>query len=399
MDISSLRSDFPLIMNSVTYLDNAATTQKPNSVLQALQTYYVSANANVHRGVHQLADIATRQFEGARTNVQTFVNAKEPLEVIWTRGTTESLNLVASSYAGEFLQPGDEILISVLEHHSNIVPWQMAAKKVGAHLKAVNILATGELDIDDFYAKLNSRTKIVAIAHVSNALGTINPIKKIIDASHEAGAIVVIDGAQAGAHVAIDVQQLDCDFYALSSHKMYGPTGIGVLYGKEKLLNAMPPYQFGGEMIEEVTLDSTTFNKLPYKFEAGTPNIADAIGFSAAIDYLCEPSRDAVEQHEQHLVQLARSGLQQIEGLELVGTAAEHTAVVSFVLNGLHTHDLGTLLDEQGVAIRTGHHCAMPLMKCLALPGGTARASFAIYNNEADVEHLIKAVSKAQSFI
>jgi cysteine desulfurase/selenocysteine lyase len=399
-DIASLRNDFPLITGGgpLVYLDSAATTQKPNVVLDAIRNYYVHDNANVHRAAHALADRATTAFENARKTMRAFVNAKHAHEIIWTRGTTESINLVAQSYGASRLQAGDEVLISVLEHHSNIVPWQLAAAKTGATLRAIDIDDRGQLDLHDFERKLSARTKIVAIGHVSNALGTINPIKAIVRAAHDVGAVVVVDGAQAAAHLPIDVVDLGCDFYALSGHKMFGPTGIGALYGKEALLDAMPPWQAGGEMIETVTLERTTFNRLPYKFEAGTPDIAGAIGLGAAVDYLNSIDGDALRAYEANVISMARARLGQLEGVRLVGNARESTAVVSFAIDGAHPHDVGTLLDQQSIAVRSGHHCAMPLMQRFGIPG-TVRASFCLYNSPADVERLVAGIDKVRQFL
>ena len=399
-DIAALRNDFPLITGSgkLVYLDSAATTQKPITVLDAIRDYYVRDNANVHRAAHALADRATTAFENARRAAQAFVNAQHAHEIIWTRGTTESINLVAQSYGASALRAGDEILISVLEHHSNIVPWQLVAAKTGATLRAIDIDGRGDLDLDDFHRKLSPDTKIVAIGHVSNALGTINPVAEIVRAAHAVGAVVVVDGAQAAAHLPIDVRDLDCDFYALSGHKMFGPTGIGVLYGKEALLDAMPPWQAGGEMIETVTLEKSTFNRLPYKFEAGTPNIADAIGLGAAIEYLNRIDRDALRAHEANVLAMARARLGQMEGVRIIGDARASTAIVSFAVDGAHPHDVGTLLDQQSVAVRAGHHCAMPLMRRLGVPG-TVRASFCLYNSAADVERLVAGIDKVRQLL
>ena len=402
-DMAALRDDFPLIARSgnatpLTYLDSAATTQKPRSVIESICNYYLHDNANVHRAAHALADRATSAFESARRKAQAFVGAVHAHEIIWTRGTTESINLVAHSYAGSRLTAGDEILISVLEHHSNIVPWQLAAQRTGAIVKAIDVNDRGELDQDDFARKLSDRTKILAIGHVSNALGTINPIKTMIAAAHAVGAVVLIDGAQAAAHLPIDVVDLDCDFYALSGHKMFGPTGIGVLYGKERLLDAMPPWQGGGEMIETVTLERTTFNRLPYKFEAGTPDIAGAIGLGAAIDYLDAIDPAALHAHESKIIAMARARLDQLEGVRIIGDARERTAVVSFMIDGSHPQDVGTLLDQQSIAVRSGHHCAMPLMQRLGIPG-TVRASFCLYNSERDVDRLVAGIDKVRAFL
>jgi cysteine desulfurase/selenocysteine lyase len=402
-DVESVRQCFPLLAQQINghplvYLDNAATTQKPQAVLDALVAYYRNDNANVHRGVHALAERSTAAFESARQRVATFVNARSHREIVWTRGTTESINLVAHSFGGENLRPGDEILLSDMEHHSNIVPWQLVAQRTGAELRVVPVTPEGELDLDDFDRLLSERTRIVAMVHVSNALGTINPVEEICRRAHDAGAVVLLDGAQAAAHLPIDVQAIDCDFYAFSGHKMYAPTGIGVLYGRESLLDAMPPWQSGGEMIRTVSFDHTTFNELPYKFEAGTPNIADAIGLRAAIDFIESLDRDALIAHEEHVRKLTESLLQQNENVRLIGTAANKTGVVSFLLDGAHPSDVGTLLDQQGVAVRTGHHCAMPLMERLGIPG-TVRASFGMYNSEEEVHRLMDAITKAQSFL
>jgi len=402
-DIASLRDDFPLLAQTtngtpLTYLDSAATTQKPNAVLDAIRNYYVHDNANVHRAAHALADRATQAFEGARAKAQAFVGAAHLHEIVWTRGTTESINLVAHSYGGSVLRRGDEILISVMEHHSNIVPWQLVAQRTGATVRAIDVNDRGELDLDDYARKVTERTKIVAIGHVSNALGTINPIKQMIAAAHAAGAVVLIDGAQAAAHLPIDVLDLDCDFYALSGHKMFGPTGIGVLYGKERLLDAMPPWQGGGEMIETVTIERTTYNRLPYKFEAGTPDIAGAVGLGAAIDYLGGLDADALHAYEAKIMAMARARLSQLEGVRIIGNARAYTGVVSFLIDGGHPQDIGTLLDQQCIAVRAGHHCAMPLMQRLAIPG-TVRASFCLYNSERDVDRLVAGIDKVRSFL
>jgi len=398
-DTESVRSDFPLIMDSnLVYLDNAATTQKPRVVLDALRTYYETYNANVHRAAHNLSDKATEAFERSRQILAKRINAERPHEVIWTRGTTEAINLVANCYAQSRLREGDEVLISEMEHHSNIVPWQIACAQTGASLKAVRVKPNGVLDLDDFASLLGDATRIVAIAHVSNALGTINPIQQIIALAHAHGAQVLVDGAQAAAHLNIDVQELGCDFYAFSGHKVYGPTGIGILYGKEALLDELPPWQSGGEMIEEVRLAGTTYQSLPYKFEAGTPNIAGAIGFGTAIEYVDGLDGDSLITHEKQLLESATAGLKAIEGVRIVGTAPEKGPVVSFLVDGSHPTDIGTLLDQQGVAVRTGHHCAMPLMEAFDIPG-TVRASFSLYNRLSDVDRLLETVEKARSFV
>ncbi|MDE0348112.1 MAG: SufS family cysteine desulfurase [Gammaproteobacteria bacterium] len=400
-EIAALRSDFPLIQDrdDVVYLDNAATTQKPRAVLDAVRAYYETTNANVHRGVHQLSDAATDAFEGARGRVARRINAASPSEIVWTRGTTEAINLVAQACGGSMLRPGDRVLVTELEHHSNIVPWQMACERAGATLVAAAVTSEGTLDVEDFEAHLaRGDIRIAAFGHVSNAIGTVHPVTDLVAMARAAGAVTVVDGAQAMAHYAVDVHALDCDFYAFSGHKMYAPTGIGVLYGREALLEAMPPWQGGGEMIEEVRIEATTYAGLPFKFEAGTPNIAGAIGLAAAVDYLEALDTYAVARHEGELLHRATAGLQQIEGVRIVGNAPEKGPLVSFLMEGAHPHDLGTLLDRQGVAVRTGHHCAMPLMERLGIPG-TVRASLALYNSVEDVERLVAGVHKARSFL
>ena len=396
----SCRADFPLLgkRSDVVYLDNAATTQKPAPVLNALRDYYETANANVHRAAHRLSDDATRAFEAARETVARRIHAASSDELIWTRGATEAINLVAAAYAPLVLGEGDNVLITQMEHHSNIVPWQFACSRTGATLRAVGVLANGELDMADFDDKLDERTKIVAVGHVSNALGTVNDLATLIPKAKAAGAAVLVDGAQAVAHYAVDVQALGCDFYAFSGHKMYAPTGIGALYGRRALLDAMPPWQSGGEMIERVRIEATTYARAPLKFEAGTPHIAGAIGLAAAVDYLDALDLKDVQAHEDDLLRYATSRLGQIEGLEVVGTAARKGPVLSFLLDGAHPHDVGTLLDQQGVAVRTGHHCAMPLMDALKLPG-TVRASFGLYNSRGDVDALVAAVDKARAML
>ena len=400
MNATAWRADFPLLGNAqdVVYLDNAATTQKPRQVLQAVGDYYEQHNANVHRAAHRLSDDATRAFEAARQTVARRVNARAAKEVIWTRGTTEAINLVAASYAPLVLGEGDEVLITCMEHHSNIVPWQLACSRFGARLRAAAVLPNGELDLEDFDAKLGSRTKIVAFGHVSNALGTVNDIAALAARAKAVGAATVVDGAQAMPHFDVDVQALDCDFYAFSGHKMYAPTGIGALVGREELLQAMPPWQTGGEMIEHVRIEATTYAQLPFKFEAGTPNIAGAIGLAAAIDYLETLDFAAVRAHEADLLAYATASLNQIDGLRVVGAAARKGPVLSFLAHGAHPHDVGALLDQQGVAVRAGHHCAMPLMERLGVPG-TVRASFGLYNSRADVDALTAAVRKALSLL
>jgi SufS family cysteine desulfurase len=394
------RADFPIFneaAGSLVYLDNAATTQKPRAVIDALSEYYRTSNANVHRAAHALSARATQQFEAARETVRDFVNAESSDEIIFTRGTTESINLIANVYRGH-LKPDDEILISHLEHHSNIVPWQMLAAATGARVVACDVTQSGELDMEDFDRLLNERTRIVAIGHVSNALGTVNPIEDIISHAHSTGAIVVVDGAQAVAHMPVDVQALDCDFYAFSGHKLYGPTGIGVLYGRRDLLEMLPPWQGGGEMIEHVTIEQSTYNRLPYKFEAGTPHIAGAIGLAAAIDYLLGHDWKALQDDEQQLLNLCLSELRQMPQVRLVGEPQRRTGVISFLVEGSHPHDIGTLVDQQGVAVRTGHHCTMPLMAHFGIPG-TIRASFAMYNTRDDVASFSAAMHKALTFV
>ena len=397
-----MRRDFPILQRSVNghplvYLDNAATTQKPQQVIDALADYYARYNSNVHRAVHALADEATQAFEDAREKVRAFIGAEQTQEIVFTRGTTEAINLVAASLTSR-IGPGDEILITELEHHSNIVPWQLLAQRTGASLSACRVTPLGELDIDDFHSKLSRHTKLVAFGHVSNALGTVNPVEELIQAAHHHGAWALIDGAQAMQHFAVDVQALDCDFYAFSGHKMFGPTGIGALYGRRELLEALPPWQGGGEMIEHVTIEHTTYNELPYRFEAGTPNIAGAIGLGAAIDYLNGLSRPALLAEEQALVALTISRLKQLPGVRVIGEPANRVSVVSFLVDDCHPHDIGTLLDQQGVAVRTGHHCAMPLMERLKIPG-TIRASLSLYNSRQDIERLVAGVEKAIDFV
>ena len=396
----ALRQDFPLLAEhgDLAYLDNAATTQKPAAVLEALRGYYETRNANVHRAAHRLSDDATRAFEAARDTVARYLNAPAREEVIWTRGTTEAINLVAACYAPLALGDGDEVLITELEHHSNIVPWQVACQRAGATLAAAKVRPNGDLDTDDLRRKLTPRTRIVAVGHVSNALGTINPIREIAAWARAAGAVLLVDGAQAMAHLPVDVQALGCDFYAFSGHKMYAPTGIGALWGRRALLEAMPPWQTGGEMIERVRLAATTYAALPFKFEAGTPHIAGAIGLAAAVDYLARLDFAALRRHEDDLLAYATASLKQIEGVRVVGEAAAKAPVLSFLLRDAHPHDVGTLLDQQRVAVRTGHHCAMPLMDALGVPG-TVRASFAAYNERVDVDRLAAAVHKAQGML
>ncbi|HEY6483721.1 MAG TPA: cysteine desulfurase [Steroidobacteraceae bacterium] len=400
LDVERLRRDFPILSRAVNgrplvYLDSGASAQRPNAVLRAVEQYETHSHANIHRGVHALSQAATEAFEGARERVRRFLNARSTREIIFVRGTTEAINLVAQSYARPRFKPGDEILITALEHHANIVPWQMVCEQTGCTLKVAPINRRGELLLDEFLALLSARTRLVGIAHVSNALGTILPVKRIVDAAHAQGAVVLVDGAQAVPHTSVDVRALGCDFYAFSGHKLYGPTGIGVLYGREELLQAMPPWQGGGDMILTVSFEKTTYNELPAKFEAGTPNISGAVGLAAAMDYVEELGLAAIGAHEQRLVALASAELERIPGVHLVGTAASKASIVSFTMDGVHPHDLGTILDHEGIAVRTGHHCAMPLMAFLGLPA-TVRASFGCYNSEQDVHSLVAGVNKAR---
>ena len=402
-DVERLRRDFPALAQTVNgaplvYLDNAATTQKPQVVIDAISAYYARDNSNVHRGAHALSDRATVAFEQAREKVQRFINAGSSREILWTRGTTEAINLVASSYGRSVLQAGDRILVSAREHHTNIVPWQMVAEARGAEVCPIPVSASGELDMDAVTGMLDERVKIVAVGHVSNALGTVNPIADIIRQAHDIGAKVLIDGAQGVPHFLVDVQALDCDFYAFSGHKMYGPTGIGALYGKAELLEAMPPYQGGGEMISTVAFAGTTYNTLPYKFEAGTPNIAGAIGMAAAVDYLSALDRAALAAHEAALLAYAHERAASCDGLRRIGRAERIAGAFSFLLDGTHPADVGMLLDQQGVAVRTGDHCAQPIMKQFGIPG-TVRASFALYNTRDDVDRLFAALEKAKTFL
>ncbi|HDY98925.1 MAG TPA: cysteine desulfurase [Pseudomonas sabulinigri] len=402
-DAERVRADFPILNQEVNghplvYLDNAATTQKPRAVIQAIVDYYEHDNSNVHRGAHALADRATEKFEGARVKVANFINAPQARQVIWTRGTTEGINLVASSWGRSNLKAGDRILVSAMEHHSNIVPWQLIAEEKGASVEPVPVLEDGSIDLDAFAAMLDERVRLVACGHVSNALGTINPVQDVVRMAHAVGALALIDGAQAVGHWAVDVQALDCDFYVFSSHKLFGPTGLGVLYGKESLLDAMPPYQGGGEMIESVSFAGTTFNQLPYKFEAGTPDIAGVIGLGAAVDYLQSMDRAGAAVHEAALLSYAEERAKATPGIRIVGTAQQKTSVMSFLLEGAHPNDVGLLLDQQGVAVRTGNHCAQPIMEQFGI-SGTVRASFSFYNTRADVDRLFEALDKARQFL
>ncbi|MEI6347174.1 MAG: cysteine desulfurase [Bacteroidota bacterium] len=403
-DLEAIRNDFPILNQMVgkyprlyplVYFDNAATTQKPIQVTNALADYYNRYNSNIHRGVHHLSQIATEAFENGRENIKTFINAKNAYEIIFTRGTTESINLVASSFCRKFVGKDDEIIVSEMEHHSNIVPWQMACEDRGAYLKVLPFDNDGVLQLEKLEELITPKTKLIAVAHVSNALGTINPIKKIIELAHSKGVKILIDGAQAVSHLAVDVQALDCDFYCFSGHKLYAPMGVGVLYGKEELLNAMPPYQGGGEMIKEVTFAKTTYNELPYKFEAGTPSVGDVIGLDVAIKYVQKIGLNNIAKYEDELLHYCTQELLKIEGITIIGTAPEKTSVVSFVMKNIHPYDAGTIIDKLGIAVRTGHHCAQPVMDHYKIPG-TIRASFAFYNTKEEVDRLILAVKQVK---
>lgn len=398
LDLEKIRGEFPVLHQEVNgkpliYFDNAATTQKPKSVIDALSNYYQLDNSNIHRGAHTLADRATRYFEETRTAVKAFINAKEDSEIIFTKGTTESINLVASSYGRKFLNQGDEILISTMEHHANIVPWQMLCEEKGAVLKIIPIHDNGEIIWEEFEKLLNERTKILSIVHASNALGTINPVKEMIQAAKKWGAKVLLDGAQSTSHLPINVQELDCDFLCFSAHKLFGPTGLGVLYGKRAILEEMPPYQGGGEMIKEVTFEKTTYNEIPFKFEAGTPNIADVIAFKKAIDYINELGKPVIKKHEDDLLKYAVGKLNEIKGFIPVGTAQEKVSVISFNINGMHPFDVGMMLDANGIAVRTGHHCTQPLMQRFGIEG-TVRASFSVYNTQTEIDRMVESLTK-----
>ena len=397
-NVALVREDFPILKQTVNgrplvYLDNAATSQKPQSVIDALVSYYTTENSNVHRGVHTLSQQATDDYEGARSKVRQFINASDDREIIFVRGTTEGINLVAQSFGKQHLHEGDEIVISAMEHHSNIVPWQMLCEERRARLRVVPINDAGELLLDEYESLLGPQTKLVSITHVSNALGTINPAKQIVDIAHGRGIPVLLDGAQAVPHSSVDVRDLDCDFYVFSGHKVYGPTGIGVLYGKSELLEAMPPYQGGGEMIKSVTFEKTLYNTLPHKFEAGTPNIAGSIGLGAAIDYVTALGMDRIGAYEHQLLEYGTECLNSLSNVRLIGTARDKSAILSFVMEGVHPHDIGTILDSEGVAVRTGHHCAQPVMERFGIPA-TARASLAFYNTKEEIDALVKAIDR-----
>ena len=398
-DVEAIRRSFPVLSRMVNnktlvYLDNAATSQKPAAVIDAISKYYSHYNANIHRGIHTLAEEATLAYEATRVAVQQFIGAAFSEEIIFTRGTTEGINLVAYTWGRKNIHEGDEIIISGMEHHSNIVPWQILCEEKGAFLKVIPVNDKGEISVDEFKILLSSKTKLVSIVHVSNALGTVNPVEEMITLAHEKGAIVLIDGAQSSVHLDIDVQKMDCDFFAFSAHKLYGPTGIGVLYGKKEILENMPVFMGGGEMIREVTFEGSTYNELPYKFEAGTPNIADTIAFKAALEFVQNIGKDLARNHEKELVEYATAQLEMIPGLKIIGSSENKVSLISFIIENIHPQDVGVLLDNQGIAVRTGHHCAQPLMKRFGIPG-TIRASFAIYNTREEVDVFIEGLKKA----
>lgn len=402
-DISAIRQDFPILNEKINgkelvYFDNAATTQKPREVIDAISGYYEHTNANIHRGIHHLAEKATAAFEETRKTIQAFINAPSSDEVIFTYGTTDGINLVAQTYGRKYLGEGDEIIITTMEHHSNIVPWQMLCEEKGCILKVIPISDEGEIIFEEYEKLITERTKFVSVVHASNALGTVNPVKQIIEKAHEVGAAVLLDGAQASSHLEIDVQALDCEFYVLSLHKIYGPTGMGILYGKRDILNDMPPYRGGGEMIKEVTFAKTTYNELPYKFEAGTPNIADVIAAKAAIDFVNRLGKDNIAAYEHELLVYATHAMKEIPGLKIIGEAKEKVSVVSFIIDGIHHQDIGVLLDQQGIAVRTGHHCTQPLMQRLGITG-TSRASFAVYNTKGEIDRLVQGLIKVKKML
>lgn len=403
-NVDEIRNDFPILHqtvnnNPLVYLDNAATTQKPQAVIDALVNYYQHNNANVHRGAHALADRATRQFEEARTTVRAFINANEDAEIIWTKGTTEGINMVAQCFLPTVAKPGDKVIVTSLEHHANFVPWQQQCLRLGLEFIVIPVTEHGEFDMIAFEAQLDERVAMVAVAHVSNSLGIIHPIKNLIDKAHAVGAKTLIDGAQAVSHIDVDVQALDCDFYVFSGHKLFAPTGIGVLYGRRDHLQKMLPYQLGGEMISDVSIEKTTFSDLPYKFEAGTPNIADVIGLKAAIDYFQQLDKTERQNHEAALMRSLSEKAKAMNDLTPLAVNSNRAGILSFVLDGIHCHDVAMLLDKQGIAVRTGHHCAMPIMKQFNLPAGTLRASIAFYNTMSDIDALFNALEKARSFL
>ena len=398
-DVHSTREFFPILNRELNdkllvYFDNAATSQKPQVVIDALTNYYSNYNANIHRGIHTLAEEATAAYESTRVTVRKFINAAFPEEIIFTRGATEGINLVAYTWGRQNINAGDEIIISGMEHHSNIVPWQILCEEKKATLKVIPVTDNGELDFDAYKNLLSSKTKLVSVVHASNSLGTINPVKEIIDAAHRVGAIVMIDGAQSTVHLDIDVEEMDSDFFAFSGHKVYGPTGVGVLYGKKEILESMPPFMGGGEMIKEVTFEKTTYNNLPYKYEAGTPNIADTVALKSALDFINETGKDAVRKHENDLLKYATAQLETLPGLRIIGKAKQKVSVVSFVIKNIHPQDIGVLLDNQGIAVRTGHHCTQPVMDFFKI-AGTVRASFAMYNTKEEIDRLINGLQKA----
>ncbi len=400
LDIAAIREQFPLLTNTtingkpLVYFDNGATTQKPRRVIEAIEEYYLKHNSNIHRGVHFLSQHATDAYEVTRKKVQAFINSRHDHEIIFTKGTTDGINLLAYSFGKQYIQPGDEILISAMEHHSNIVPWQIMSEDRGAIIKVIPMNDKGELIMEAFYELLSPRTRLVAVSYISNSLGTVNPVKEIISAAHKAGAKVMLDAAQAIHHIPVDVQALDVDFLVFSSHKMYGPTGVGILYGKEALLNEMPPYQGGGDMIKTVTFEKTIYNELPFKFEAGTPNIEAGICLGAAIDFIEELGIEAIANYEHWLLEYATAQLRTIDGVRIIGEAKEKSGVLSFIIEGIHPYDIGVLLDKMGIAVRTGHHCTEPVMNFFNIPG-TVRASFAVYNTKEEVDRFIEAVKKA----
>ncbi|MDE3108628.1 MAG: cysteine desulfurase [Acidobacteriota bacterium] len=399
-ELKQIRADFPILRQKVhgkplVYLDNAATSQKPRAVIDAIVRYYETTNANIHRGVHFLSEHATEEHDAARRTVQKFLNARSASEIVFVRGATEAINLVAQSYGRARVASGDEVLITGMEHHSDIVPWQLLCNEKGAKLRVAPIDDAGELVFDEFAGLLGTRTRLVAVTHVSNALGTVNPVRRIIELAHERKVPVLVDGAQAVPHMKVDVQELDCDFYAFSGHKVYGPTGIGVLYGKAELLNAMPPYQGGGDMIASVTFEKSTYNKVPFKFEAGTPDIAGAIGLGAALRYVSDLGLERIGAHEHDLLEYATGAVSGIPGLRIVGSAAEKAGVLSFIFENIHPHDIGTILDQEGIAIRTGHHCSQPVMRRFNIPA-TARASFAMYNTREEIDELVRGIEKVR---
>ncbi len=402
-DVEKIRSQFPILERKIRgknfiYFDNAATTLKPQRVIDRVNLHYAQESANIHRGVHFLSEYGTMEYEKTRETVRSFLNAKESREIIFTKGTTDSINLVANGYALNKLKPDDEIMISTMEHHSNIVPWQLAAEKAGAKIVEIPINNDGEIIIEEYKKLLNEKTKIVSIVSISNTLGTINPIKEMITLAHEVGAEVLVDGAQSVAHQKIDVQDLNCDYFAFSGHKIFGPTGIGVLFGKEKLLDSLPPYQGGGDMIDRVTIQKTTYNELPFKFEAGTPNIAGGIALNEAVEFVNEIGLDEIAHHEQLLLEYSTDKLTDIDGLSLIGTAKKKASVNSFIIDSVHPHDLGTLLDQQGIAVRTGHHCTQPLMDFYKIPA-TTRASYSIYNTTEEIDGLVMGIKKAKELL